>query len=86
MFELTTENVESLIGKKIRFTAPAYRMNKDYEGVCIIKSVDYANRKPLKCECLEGDDLSYAFLEDYGTPRSFAYTDSGRTVFVEEVK
>ena len=86
MFELTTENVESLIGKKIRFTAPAYRMNKDYEGVCIIKSIDYAHRNALECECLEGDDLSYAFLEDYGTPRSFAYTDSGRTVFVEEVE
>lgn len=36
MFELTTENVESLIGKKIRFTAPASYCREQFPNATVM--------------------------------------------------
>lgn len=92
---LTKENVNTFIGKKIAFNAPGYETR--YEGVAIIKSVDYSNHNPLECECISGDDLSYAFLDIHGlvsydggeTYRitnentCFSYSDGDREIFVK---
>lgn len=75
-----------LIGKKIRWYAPAYRMNKDYTGVAIITSVDVNNRKPITSATLEGDELFYAFIDDMDSVdgrQVISYSDSYRNVTFE---
>ena len=92
---LTDANVAEFIGKKIEFTAEGYMM--EYRGVAVINSVDYSDRKPLKCTNVSGDDLSFAFLDKYGMETSdggetyhmcdknrvFCYSDSYREIFVK---
>lgn len=91
---LTETNVKDLIGKKVEFTAEGY--NRDYRGVAIIKSVDMNRRNPIECECVSGDDLRFAFLDEHGLETTdggntyhiidnnhcFSYSDSYREIFV----
>lgn len=79
---LTIENVNSLIGKKINWFAPACRHNEDYEGVAIITAVDLSAYNPITAERVVGDDLSHAFI---GIHNRFAYTDSDRFVLYREI-
>ena len=88
---LTEENVQEFINKKIEFTAEG-----NYRGVAVIKTVDMNQHNPLTCECVSGDDLRFAFLDDHGLettnggktyhivdgPRCFSYSDGYREVFV----
>ena len=88
---LTEANVNDFIGKKIEFTA-----ENDYRGVAIIKSVDMSLHNPIQCECVSGDDLRFAFLDDHGLEttdggntyhiidgnRCFSYSDAYREIFV----
>lgn len=62
---LTPADLQNLIGKKIKWFAPADRANADYNGVCIIKAVDLNKRQPIVSEHISGDKLDYAFFE-YG--------------------
>lgn len=80
---LTNLNVETLIGKKIEWTAEAYGDNGwnrgAYWGIAIILSVDWSNRTPLKCKSIEGNELEYAFLDNHGLEtdnggESYSYT------------
>lgn len=94
---LTESNVKDFIGKKVEFTAEGYCANGDYRGIAIIKSVDMSKRNPIECECLEGDDLRYAFLDDHGLEttdggntyhivpqdKCFSYSDGYREVFIK---
>lgn len=96
-YPLTKENVQDLIGIKIEFTAEGY--NRDYKGTAIINSVDFSKRNPIDCDCLSGDDLKYAFLDDHGLETtdqgesfhvtkictSFSYSDGYREVFVNKI-
>ncbi len=91
---LTKENIENFIGKKIEFSAEGF--GGYYRGIALIKSVDFSKRFPIECECLSGDDLSYAFLDDHGlisndggttysltkTNKCFSYSDSYREIFI----
>lgn len=93
---LTECNINDYIGKKIAFTAEGYEGNGNYHGVAIIKSVDMSKRFPIECECISGDDLRFAFLDNHGLEttdngntyhtvngdRCFSYSDSFREVFV----
>lgn len=95
-FFLNEKNVNSLIGKKIEFRAPAYEHNSPYHGLAIIKSVDYSKHNPIECECISGDNLRYAFLDNHGLstkdggetyqvvdkPRCFSYSDGDREVAI----
>ena len=88
---LTETNVNDFINKKIEFTAEG-----NYRGVAVIKTVDMNQHNPLTCECVSGDDLRFAFLDDHGLettnggktyhivdgPRCFSYSDGYREVFV----
>lgn len=76
---LTSKNVSDLIGKKIKWTAPAYSGNKPYIGISIINSIDFEKRKPLTCETIEGDELNYAFMDG----EDIVYSDSDRQVTFE---
>lgn len=96
-YPLLKENANDLIGKKIEFVAEGY--NKPYKGVAIIKSVDLSQDKPLLCECIAGDDLRFAFLDDHGietsdggetfqltkSVTSFSYSDSYREILVRDL-
>lgn len=94
---LTETNAKDFIGKKVEFTAEGYSANGNYRGVAVIKSVDMTQRFPIECECISGDDLRYAFLDNHGIEttdggntyhivyhdRCFSYSDSYREVFVQ---
>lgn len=95
-FPLNETNVKNFIGKKIEFTANGYEANGDYRGVAIIKSVDLTKFNPIECECISGDDLHFAILDNHGLEttdngntyhivdhdRCFSYSDLDREVFV----
>ena len=95
-FFLTEENVMGLIGRKVKFRAPAYEGNHPYFGVALIKKVDFSKHNPIECDCLSGDDLKYAFLDHHGLETHdggetyqmtdhdfcFSYSDSYREVEV----
>lgn len=98
-YPLTKENIMDLIGKKVEFTAEAYEGNSTYRGIAIISAVDYSKKNPISCECISGDDLKFAFLDDHGLTTdnngltyqltkectSFSYSDSYREIFVREL-
>lgn len=81
---LSTDNVNSLIGKKIKWSAPGYRANGNYEGISIIKSVDLEKDKPLTTETISGDNLAFAFLDKTMQGKilceAFCFSDTDRYV------
>lgn len=68
-----------LLNKKIQWKAPAYRMNKPYGGIAIINETNITDRRPIKSTTVEGDDLDFAFVDQY-TDGLIAYSDSDRLV------
>lgn len=96
-FQPMTESIiNDLINKKIEWTAEAYR--GVYRGVAVVRSVDFSKHNPITCDCISGDDLKYAFLDDHGleskdggntytmtkTDFCFSYSDGDREVFFRE--
>lgn len=81
--KLTKSNIQSLIGKTITFLVSGYEANGVYNGIAVIKGVDFSKKHPIACETISGDDLSYAFIDMDG--ESFTYSDNDRPVevFVE---
>lgn len=77
-FPLTETNVKDFIGKKVEFTAEGYSANGNYHGVAVIKSVDLTKRFPIECECVSGDNLHLAILDDHGLET----TDGGNTYHI----
>ncbi len=82
---LTSGGADFLIGKKIKWTAPAYEGNSTYKGVAIIESVKQKERRPITSKTISGDKLDYAFHEfdqkDEDDP--LAYSDGGRYITYE---
>ena len=73
--------------------------NKRYHGKDIVKSVDFSKRNPIETEVVSGDNLAFAYLENFGlkkegnayradanAPRSFTYTDDYPEVEVVSVE
>lgn len=93
---LTETNISYFFDKKIEFRAPSSRDNHPYRGITIIRSVDYTKDRPIVCDWLTSDDLSYARLDDHGLStvdggetyqivdgnRCFSYSDRYREVEV----
>lgn len=92
---LTEANVKDLIGKTILWKSPAFSDNQPYTGKAVIKSVDFTKRNPIETDGVSGDNLSLAFLGDYGlvpagdgdiidadAPHVFCYSDLYREVEV----
>lgn len=93
---LTKENVFDFLGKKVEFTAESYEHNLPYRGTAIITAIDFSKEFPISCECLSGDDLRFAFLDDHGLETSdggdsyqisntctcFSYSDRYREIFI----
>lgn len=78
--------VGELVGKTISWKAPSYRMNKPYNGVSKIISTDSSNKHPFKTETISGDNLDFAFVDEYarGDEKDIlCYSDGGRFVTYE---
>lgn len=93
-FQPMTESIiNTLVGKKIEWTAEAH--HGVYRGVAIIRSIDYSKHNPITCDCISGDDLKFAFLDNHGLTSKnggqtyqatcddfcFSYSDSYREIF-----
>lgn len=61
---LSKSNIGSIIGKKIQWIAEGY--NRPYQGIDIIRYVDYSKHNPIISDCISGDDLRFAFLDNHG--------------------
>lgn len=58
--EITKENIQSFVGNKIEWKAPAGKGNEPYTGIAIVKSI---TDNKIDAECLSGDNLNYAFWD-----------------------
>lgn len=92
---ITEKNYRELLGKELEWSAPAAEGNATYGGKTIIKAIDWTKeRGGVACKTIEGDDLSFAIVADYGRrtlwgegdwderERALCYSDADRFVFV----
>lgn len=82
---LTAEILPSLLGKTINWSAPAYKGNEPYEGVAKITAVDMEQRRPITAETIEGDEIWFAFQDEFN-PGHISYSDSDRFVGFEVIE
>lgn len=82
MIYLTKDNISDFIGKRVKFHAHAGKGNYDYEGVGIIKSVDYSKRNPIEWEHESGDSMQFAGFDGYN---NFWLSDEGRNISIKEL-
>lgn len=83
--EMTIENIDSLVGKRVYFYCKQYSGNADAEGIATITAVDKSKRNLISCEgekrSLFGanpiSELNYAFVNAYG---EICLGDSDRVV------
>lgn len=96
-FFLDEKNVMDLLGKTIKWSAPAYLANGTYGGEAIIESVNLTKWPSIKAKNLTGDNLEWAFVSTVGfdkagnlsrnvdVPRAFCYSDNDRFVYIKAV-
>lgn len=84
---LTTKDAITLIGKTIKWNVKGYG-GQNYGGVAKIVAVETTERRPLKTECISGDNLDYAFNE-WGAGNKLdeflCYSDGDRWINYEEI-
>lgn len=78
--KLTKENISDLLGKTIRWSAPAAEGNFPYGGLARITGVNAEERNPLEAEIELGDNLNNAFMEG----GVLCLSDAGREVDAAE--
>lgn len=77
-------SIKDLVGKTIKWDAPGYRANGNYGGAA--KIIGYnEERRPFVCLTISGDDLKYAFVDEYNDGL-IAYSDSDRFVTYEIIE
>lgn len=79
---LTSDNIKSIIGKRIYFECPAGSGNETYKGIGVIKSVDYSKRNPIEWEHESGDSMQFAGFDGYN---NFWLSDEGRNISIKEL-
>lgn len=87
--QLTPEVATQIVGKKIRWNAPASRYNDPYKGIAIINVVEKKDRRPIHATTIEGDDLNYAFNEwdeSRHINRPLCYSDGDRYIEFEIIE
>lgn len=62
--KITKENISNLLGKTIRWSAPAAEGNFPYGGLARITAVKAEERNPLTTDELAGCTLDLAFFPD----------------------
>lgn len=95
MNELSLEIAKTLVGKTIKWFAPADRANKPYTGIDKIISFDETKKNPFTTESIEGDNLAYAFNQwidshwfkkEYGDSKNIlCFSDADRDLIFEIV-
>jgi hypothetical protein len=79
---LNIRAAKTLIGKTIQWKAPGYKTT--YTGIAIITAVDESSQRPLTVKTIEGDDLQYAFVNEYNKEDveigALCYSDGDRYV------
>ena len=78
--------LQTLVGKTVKWSAPSAKENRPYSGIDKIISIDLKERRPLKTEVIEGDDLSFAFVDDFMNDEFLSYSDSCRIVTFEIIE
>lgn len=84
---ITVKNIESLVGKTIKWSSPCSSDNAkygDYTGIAFIKAYVPEDHRPIKVETVRGDSLEYAFLSR--DRFYFAYSDDDRCIGFEIVE
>lgn len=76
--KITKSNISNLLGKTIRWSAPAAEGNFPYGGLARITEVNANETNPLKTEELAGCTLDLAFFPDGSD--TLCYSDAGREV------
>lgn len=79
---LTADILSTLVGKTISWVAPGHSSNGNYQGIAKIESVELAKRNPIQAKIIEGDELNYAFNDDFH-PGYISFSDSDRFVMFE---
>ena len=82
MQQMTFTALLGLLGKRIRWSAPASSYNRPYQGVATITGV-LAARRPILSETIEGDMLSVARIDDDGM---MVYSDDFRFITFEIIE
>ena len=89
---LTVENIKGLIGKDIEWASEG--KYKRYSGKTSIEQIDIKMSHPIIDRRIDGDSLSYAFIDDHGlekvdskyivsmkAPKCFSYNGKNREVY-----
>lgn len=88
---LTSEILPTLVDKTISWSAPIYKSNLGHlgygtaGGVVKITAVDIDDRRPIKADIIEGDNICYAFQDEFN-PGYISYSDSDRFVGFEVIE
>jgi hypothetical protein len=77
MNSIKRNDLPSLIGKTIKWKAPAYHANAPYEGIAKINNVLLGFRNPIVADIIEGDNINHAFI---GDGDNLAFSDSDRLI------
>lgn len=74
MKPLFLNELQSLVDKKIQWTAEGYSANGNYGGECIILQVDINGRWPiLDSAIIIGDDIKFGFSDTYSLTEIVVY-------------
>lgn len=78
---ITIQNLPTLVGKTIKWSAPAAQGNKAAKGIAKITAVDLSKHQPITAEIIEGRNLQFAFIDrDYNPGGSIGFSDSDRYI------
>lgn len=101
MKALKLEDLENLVGKRIKWTAEASSGNSNYGGISTIKNIDLNNRRPIISSENTKDNISFAFVDNHslceiengfrladanGKNNCLSYSDSYREILFELVE
>ncbi len=76
---LFRDSIAWLVGKRVKWFAPAAEGNQTYGGTALISAVYPGEKHPIHAAKIEGDNLNFAFWDD----GFLAYSDAGRCVDIE---
>jgi hypothetical protein len=79
------KNLNVILGRTIKWFAPAYKANKDYGGIAKITDIHLTETHPITAEIISGDNLNHA-ISDATTDGYVALSDSDRPISYEVIE
>lgn len=79
------KSLNAILGKTIKWFAPAYKANKDYGGIAKVTDIHITEEYPISADIISGDNLNHAF-SNATTDGYVALSDSDRPVSYEVVE